>query len=234
MRRETSRPTDGPCAETSPAYTGVASSAVIDGARKHSPWPLMTTTGMWRHPGVHVRLAAESPMEAQRPHLNLGFKVVFARIVTAEDAFPIPLRRPPASRPTRTRTRCGFCVLATAALVKCVSGEASFRQSSDVAKRGCHQAHLASALLLRASRCVLGGDDAQDLHDPRRPRALARPLRLRPSSGPLRLNPARSHSTPSTPDRLGTARSTLARAAHCRRQAAVEGCDATQSGHARR
>ena len=66
-------------------YTAVASSALCDGVRKHSPCPLMTTMGMQRKPGVQVRLAAGSPKASRHSHLNPGFKVVFARIALAED-----------------------------------------------------------------------------------------------------------------------------------------------------
>lgn len=47
----------------------------------------MTTTGMQRKPGVQVRLVAGSPTASRHSHLNPGFKVVFARIAMAEDAF---------------------------------------------------------------------------------------------------------------------------------------------------
>lgn len=57
-------------------YTVFASSAVNDSARKHSPCPLIATTGGQRKPGVHVCLAAESPMAPKPSHLNPGFKVV--------------------------------------------------------------------------------------------------------------------------------------------------------------
>ena len=43
---------------------------------KHSPCPLITTTGRERKPGVQVRLAAGSPMAPNSSHLNPGFKVV--------------------------------------------------------------------------------------------------------------------------------------------------------------
>ena len=68
-------------------YNLHASSAVIDGVQKHSPCPLMTTTGMQRKPGVQVRLVAGSPKASRHSHLNPGFKVVFARIDMVEDAF---------------------------------------------------------------------------------------------------------------------------------------------------
>jgi hypothetical protein len=60
---------------------------VYDGMRKHSPCPLMTTTGAQRKPGVQVRLVAESPKASKCSHLNPRFKVVFAGIVMAEDVF---------------------------------------------------------------------------------------------------------------------------------------------------
>ena len=47
-----------------------------DSVRKHSPCPLMTTTGMQRKPGVQVRLVAGSPKASKHSHLNPGFKVV--------------------------------------------------------------------------------------------------------------------------------------------------------------
>src|SRR6476661_10617694 len=53
------------------------SSAVSDGVHKHTPCPLMTTTGMQRKPGVQVRLAAGSPKASRHSHLNPGFKVVW-------------------------------------------------------------------------------------------------------------------------------------------------------------
>ena len=68
-------------------YTPYASSAVYDGMRKHSPCPLMTTTGAQRKPGVQVRLVAESPKASKCSHLNPRFKVVFAGIAMAEDVF---------------------------------------------------------------------------------------------------------------------------------------------------
>jgi hypothetical protein len=50
--------------------------------------------------------AAGSPMEAKRPHLNPGFKVVFASIGMAEDAFLPATRGHPAYRPqTRASAR---------------------------------------------------------------------------------------------------------------------------------
>ncbi len=54
--------------------------------------------------------AAESPMEAKRPHLNPGFKVVFVSIGMAEDAFLIATRGSPrvADKPAPRR---GFCLL---------------------------------------------------------------------------------------------------------------------------
>src|SRR3546814_2972629 len=58
-------------------YTRPAFSAVIDGVHKHTPCPLMTTTGAQRKPGVQARLAAESPKDSRRSHLNPGFKVVW-------------------------------------------------------------------------------------------------------------------------------------------------------------
>ena len=57
-------------------YNSRTSSAVRDSLRKHSPCPLMTTTGTQRKPGVHVRPVAESPKASKRSHLNPGFKVV--------------------------------------------------------------------------------------------------------------------------------------------------------------
>lgn len=68
-------------------YTSSASSDVHDGMRKHSPCPLITTTGAQRNPGVQVRLVAESPKVFKRSHLNPRFKVVFAGIAMAEDVF---------------------------------------------------------------------------------------------------------------------------------------------------
>src|SRR3546814_3274838 len=47
-------------------YTHPAFSAVIDGVHKHTPCPLMTTTGAQRKPGVQARLAAESPKDSRR------------------------------------------------------------------------------------------------------------------------------------------------------------------------
>src|SRR3546814_14925003 len=58
-------------------YTHPAFSAVIDGVHKHTPCPLMTTTGAQRKPGVQARLAAESPKDSRRSHLNPGFTVVW-------------------------------------------------------------------------------------------------------------------------------------------------------------
>src|SRR5690606_12778928 len=68
---ERTRPT------SAPRYTLRAFSAVIDGVPKHTPWPLMTTTGAQWIPGVQARLAAESPKDSRRSHLNPGFKVVW-------------------------------------------------------------------------------------------------------------------------------------------------------------
>src|SRR5688572_6245565 len=81
------RPTNGLCICGQTAILLLASSAVYDSARKHSPCPLMTTTGRPRKPGVHVCLAAESPMAPKLSHLNPGFKVVYASIAMAEDVF---------------------------------------------------------------------------------------------------------------------------------------------------
>src|SRR5690606_26238908 len=65
------------CRRTLARYTSGAFSAVIDGVHKHTPCPLMTTTGAQWKPGVQARLAAVSPMDSRRSHLNPGFKVVW-------------------------------------------------------------------------------------------------------------------------------------------------------------
>ena len=70
-------PTNGWDVTLSRRYTSRVSSAVSDGVRKHTPCPLMTTTGMQRKPGVQVRLAAGSPKASRHSHLNPGFKVVW-------------------------------------------------------------------------------------------------------------------------------------------------------------
>lgn len=57
----------------------------------------MTTPGVQRKSGVHVRLAAESPKTAKQSHLNPKVQGRFARIGMAEDAIV-----------AKTRTCCGF------------------------------------------------------------------------------------------------------------------------------
>ncbi|GAB3098919.1 hypothetical protein GCM10027159_21120 [Lysobacter terrae] len=73
-----------------PRYNSRTSSAVRDSLRKHSPCPLMTTTGAQRKPGVQVRLVAESPKASKRPHLNPGFKVVSQASHTGGGLFLFP------------------------------------------------------------------------------------------------------------------------------------------------
>ncbi len=47
-------------------------------------------------------------MEAKRPHLNPGFKVVFASIGMAEDAFLPATRGSPRAPPANPRLGAGF------------------------------------------------------------------------------------------------------------------------------
>src|SRR5688572_20878930 len=99
-----------------PRYTSSTSSAVHDSLRKHSPCPLLTTTGVRRKPGVQVRLVAGSPTASKRPHLNPGFKVVSQASPLAED-FPIPgLRNPAAPTQDRARLRAWFFLVHAAAI----------------------------------------------------------------------------------------------------------------------
>jgi hypothetical protein len=97
MNATTEFPTGGGTEVVAALYSRT-SSAVSDGVHKHTPCPLMTTTGMQRKPGVQVRLAAGSPKVSRHSHLNPGFKVVFARIDMVEEAFfcalPIAVRTP--------------------------------------------------------------------------------------------------------------------------------------------
>ena len=86
-----------------PRYNLRTSSAVRDSLRKHSPCPLMTTTGAQRKPGVHVRLVAESPKASKRSHLNPGFKVVSQASHTGGGLFFL-LRDAQASRCRVART----------------------------------------------------------------------------------------------------------------------------------
>jgi len=95
-------------------------------------------------------------MEAQRPHLNLGFKVVFARIVTAEDAFPFRCgahrRRAPTQNPHPLRVLRfdnGLCCAGTLAL-----GMRGLQQHGPRAClcRRLRRAQSATAMLLSAWR----------------------------------------------------------------------------------
>src|SRR5690606_3995989 len=81
---ERTRPT------SAPRYTLRAFSAVIDGVHKHTPCPLTTTTGAQRKPGVQARLAAESPKDSRRSHLNPGFKVVWHASTWRRTYFLLP------------------------------------------------------------------------------------------------------------------------------------------------
>jgi hypothetical protein len=68
----------------------------IDGARKHSPWPLNTTTGAQRNPGVHVRLRSGKPDGSQASPLEPRVQGRFREhrhgggCISSRDARPSP------------------------------------------------------------------------------------------------------------------------------------------------